>query len=291
MTIEELRKEMDAIDEKIADLFIERMEFASLIAEEKRKNKIAVESEERRKYVEQRIAGRVPKEYATYTRALFSTMMSLSYSYQNELIYQSSLGKRLGDILERSPTALPKKAAVAYSEEGAEEAVRLWFTQPDGAAFSHRGEVLDALDRGLCAYGVLATETGVSGYVHDLYDILLKHGCYILAKCSLDKGGKIRKFLLIAKKMEIFPDADKISFVMQLQNRPGALNAVLSKIYSMSINITKLETRDLHNDGSSWALYMDVEANVREEGVMTLLTEFESSPDRFSLLGCYAERS
>lgn len=290
MTIEELRKEMDALDEKIADLFIERMEFAALIAEEKRKNKLPVESEERRKYVENRIAGRVPKQYATYTRALFSTMMSLSYSYQNELVYQSSLGKILKDLLEQSPAGLPRRAAVAYAEDGAAEAVKAWFSQPDSASFSHRGEVLDALDQGICAYGVVATETGAAGYVHDLYDILLKHGCFILAKYNLDRGGKTKKFLLIAKKMQIFPDADKISFVMQLQNRPGALNAVLSKFYSMSINITKLETRDLYNDGSAWALYMDVEANVREEGVMTLLTEFESSPDRFSLLGCYPER-
>lgn len=290
MTIEELRAEMDAIDEKIADLFIERMEFAALIAEEKRKNKLPVESEERRKYVENRIADRVPKQYATYTRAFFSTMMSLSYSYQNELVYQSSLGKILKDVLEESPTELPKRAAVAYAEDGAEEAVNAWFKQPDGAAFSHRAEVLDAVDRGLCAYGVVATEVGSSGYVHDLYDILLKRGCFILAKYNSEKDGKIKKFLLIAKKMQIFPNADKISFVMQLQNHPGALNAVLSRFYSMSINITKLETRDLYNDGSTWALYMDVDANVREEGVMSLLTEFESSPCRFSLLGCYPER-
>ena len=74
---------------------------------------------------------------------------------------------------------------------------------------------------------------------------------------------------------------------MSLQNRPGALNAVLSKFYS----ITKLETRDVHGDGSVWSLYLDVEANVREEGVAALLTEFESSPDRFTLLGCYPEKT
>ena len=108
MTIEEIRKEMDALDDKIADLFVERMNCAALIAEEKRKNKLPVESEERRKYVENRIAGRVPKEYSSYARALFSTMMSLSYSFQNELVYQSSLGKILEDVLKES-AVLPGK--------------------------------------------------------------------------------------------------------------------------------------------------------------------------------------
>lgn len=61
MTIEEIRKEMDALDDKIADLFVERMNCAALIAEEKRKNKLPVESEERRKYVENRIAGGCPR--------------------------------------------------------------------------------------------------------------------------------------------------------------------------------------------------------------------------------------
>ncbi len=286
MTIEEIRKEMDALDDKIADLFVERMNCAALIAEEKRKNKLPVESEERRKYVENRIAGRVPKEYSSYARALFSTMMSLSYSFQNELVYQSSLGKILEDVLKES-AVLPGKATVAYGDDRAELAVRALFSRPDSLKLNGAGELFDALDKGLCDYGVVAASAGAAEYVHDGYDLLAKHGCYILARCETKQG----KFLLISKKLQIFPDADKISFIMSLQNRPGALNAVLSKFYSMGINITKLETRDVHGDGSVWSLYLDVEANVREEGVAALLTEFESSPDRFTLLGCYPEKT
>ena len=251
MTIEEIRKEMDALDDKIADLFVERMNCAALIAEEKRKNKLPVESEERRKYVENRIAGRVPKEYSSYARALFSTMMSLSYSFQNELVYQSSLGKILEDVLKES-AVLPGKATVAYGDDRAELAVRALFSRPDSLKLNGAGELFDALDKGLCDYGVVAASAGAAEYVHDGYDLLAKHGCYILARCETKQG----KFLLISKKLQIFPDADKISFIMSLQNRPGALNAVLSKFYSMGINITKLESRPIPGSDFDFRFYL-----------------------------------
>lgn len=93
----------------------------------------------------------------------------------------------------------------------------------------------------------------------------------------------------IRKEMDALDD--KIADLFVERMNCAALNAVLSKFYSMGINITKLETRDVHGDGSVWSLYLDVEANVREEGVAALLTEFESSPDRFTLLGCYPEKT
>lgn len=189
MTIEEIRKEMDALDDKIADLFVERMNCAALIAEEKRKNKLPVESEERRKYVENRIAGRVPKEYSSYARALFSTMMSLSYSFQNELVYQSSLGKILEDVLKES-AVLPGKATVAYGDDRAESAVRALFSRPDSLKLNGAGELFDALDKGLCDYGVVAASAGAAEYVHDGYDLLAKHGL-LYPRAVRDKAGKV----------------------------------------------------------------------------------------------------
>lgn len=141
----------------------------------------------------------MPKEYSSYARALFSTMMSLSYSFQNELVYQSSLGKILEDVLKES-AVLPGKATVAYGDDRAESAVRALFSRPDSLKLNGAGELFDALDKGLCDYGVVAASAGAAEYVHDGYDLLAKHGL-LYPRAVRDKAGKVPAHF---QKLQIF---------------------------------------------------------------------------------------
>ena len=112
----------------------------------------------------------------------------------------------------------------------------------------------------------------------------------ILENNIQDSNSNYTRFILIAKEMEFYSDARKISIMTTLpQNTPGSLNKLLSKFANLGINLTKLESRPIVGSSFEFMFYFDFECDIKGNGVQNLLSELDNSAEQFTFLGAYNE--
>ena len=82
MTIDELRREIDSIDDELLDLFQRRMAAAKQIGQYKKENSLAVKDSEREQKILSRLCEKAQPELAEYVKALFVSLIEMSRDYQ-----------------------------------------------------------------------------------------------------------------------------------------------------------------------------------------------------------------
>ena len=87
----------------------------------------------------------------------------------------------------------------------------------------------------------------------------------------------------------IYAGANKISLIIALDNRPGALDEVLSKLAALDIDMTKLESCPVAGSDFEFIFFLELEASVKDPSVRACLEEMERSCAQFQFLGNYAE--
>ena len=117
------------------------------------------------------------------------------------------------------------------------------------------------------------------------------YGLKLLETNVQDADNNYTRFILIAKEMELYDDANKISIMTTLpQNSPGSLNKLLAKFSNLGINLTKLESRPIVGSSFEFMFYFDFECDIKNKGVQNLLVELDDSTEQFTFLGAYREK-
>ena len=179
MDITELRKKIDGIDDQLVALFGQRMAVAAQIADYKKENHlpILVPGREREKLAD--VAKKAGPEMANYTRVLYSMLFELSRSYQSKLgDTPTELYKQITHAIETTPRLFPQQAMVAcQGVEGAysQIACEKIFKNPMIMYFKNFEGVFNAIDQGLCQYGILPIENSTAGSVKKVYDLMIRH--------------------------------------------------------------------------------------------------------------------
>ena len=378
MDLKELRTEIDKIDDELVRLFGARMDIAAQIADYKKENgmPILVPAREREKL--QDVAKKAGPDMANYTRVLYSMLFELSRSYQSKRTDErSALYHTIADAIENTPKLFPQAPMVAcQGVEGAysQIACEKMFKNPFIMYFKNFEAVFNAIDQGLCQYGILPIENSTAGSVKKVYDLMIRHNFSIvrtfrlkvdhnllvkpgtklsdikviysheqaLNQCSeflqamtgvnvvpvgntaiaaemvassdrsdiaaissrncadlysleniapsiQDKGNNRTRFICISKKMEIYPGSDKTSIMMVLNHKPGALYKVLARLYTLGINVTKLESRPIPDREFEFMFYFDLETSIYSEEFIQLMCELDELCEEFKYLGSYTE--
>ena len=115
------------------------------------------------------------------------------------------------------------------------------------------------------------------------------YGLKLVEEDVQDNGNNYTRFICISKNPEIYPGAEKTSVMMTLPHRPGALYNILSRLYSLGVNITKLESRPIPDKDFQFMFYFDIECNVYSEEFTRLIGELEVLSKDFRYLGSYSE--
>ena len=115
------------------------------------------------------------------------------------------------------------------------------------------------------------------------------YGLQCLASSVQDKGNNHTRFICISRNLEIYPGADKTSIMMILPHKPGALYKVLARMYTLGINVTKLESRPLPDREFEFMFYFDLETSIYSEEFIQLLCELDELCEEFKYLGSYTE--
>ena len=118
------------------------------------------------------------------------------------------------------------------------------------------------------------------------------YGLDVIAERVQDAVYNYTRFICISKDLEIYPDANRISIMLSLPHRPGALAAIISRFAAVDVNLTKLESRPIPGMDFEFSFVFDFEASPSDPAVLTLLSELSQDPEieRFEFLGAYQEK-
>ncbi len=207
--IEESRKKIDEIDREVIRLFKERMDVAAAVAEYKKANGLPIHDPARERQLLAKISELAGNDFSDYSKVLYSTIMSLSKSYQRALSgVDSEVYGKIEAALNSTEKMFPETAKVAcQGVEGAYSGIaasRL-FALPDITYCPSFDSVFDALDKGECEYGVLPLENSTAGSVVKIYDLMMHHNFSIVRSVRI----KIDHCLL-AKRGAVFSDIKEV---------------------------------------------------------------------------------
>ena len=378
MDIQELRKQINEIDEQLVKAFDARMKVALEIGKYKKENGLPVFDPARERAVLDKQTAAVDENMATYVKLLYNTLFDLSRSYQQRYMTQGSeITNHIAAALENTPQLFPKKAIVAcQGVEGAysQQACDKLFELPSIVYFKRFEGVFQAIESGLCQYGVLPIENSSHGSVTEVYDLMRKHRFHIVRSTKLkinhrllakpgvelkdvreifsheqaigqcseflktlkdvkvtvcentavaaqmvsrserkdvaaisapvcaalyglsviksdisNSDSNFTRFICIAKQLEIYPGASKMSLMLNVQHKPGALYSMIAKFSALGLNLTKLESRPLAGTDFEFMFYFDLDASVYDSAALQLLSELDAGPETFTYLGSYSE--
>ena len=380
MELQDIRADIDRIDDQLVRLFTERMDCAARIAASKRETGKPIRDHAREREIVNRLTKQAGEGCAPYVKALYSHIFDLSRSYQTRLNTRpGALAEKIERaIAQTQGRALPAHALVAcQGTEGSyqQQACEKLFQYPDILYFDSFDKVFSAVEKGMCQYGILPIENSTAGSVTQVYDLMEKHHFYIcgaqklrvdhkllrrdghsqtqireivsheqaLRQCSRflsahpeikvtrmentataaeyvarsdrddlaaiaskvcgalygldivaegisDSEYNYTRFICISRKLEIYPQARKLSLMLNLAHQPGALNAVVSRLALAGVNLLKLESRPIPGREFEFQFFFDMAASVADPDVVRLLSELEANCDKLVFLGCYDEQ-
>ena len=227
MELKELRTEIDKIDDELVRLFGARMEIAAKIADHKKENNlpILVPSREREKL--QDVAKKAGPEMANYTRVLYSMLFELSRSYQSKRNDErTELYHRIADAIENTPKLFPQVPMVAcQGVEGAysQIACEKMFKNPFIMYFKNFEAVFNAIEQGLCQYGILPIENSTAGSVKKVYDLMIRHNFSI-----------VRTFRLKVDHNLLVKPGTKLSDINEIYSHEQALNQCSEFLHNLT---------------------------------------------------------
>jgi len=189
MNIDTLNQEIDGIDDKLLSLFEQRMELAREMERCKQEMSLPVMDTERERKILYRLCERARPELAGYVKVLFSSLFEISRGHQKaQSHYDSAVKKLLDDAVQHTPETFPLRATVgcqgvegAYSQSACDKL----FSPADITYFNSFEGVFQAVDGGLCRFGVVPLENSSAGSVNEVYDLMNRYRFYIVRSVKL----------------------------------------------------------------------------------------------------------
>ncbi len=189
MDISDARREIDKIDVELTELFVKRMKLSKEIAAYKKDNNLPVFDKTREREIINKAADRAGKDMENYISVLYTTLFDVSRSYQKQLIGgKTELTGEIEKAFEETEEIFPARSVVAcQGVEGAysQYACDKLFSMPSIMYFNRFQGVFQAVESGLCKYGILPIENSTAGSVNEVYDLMRKHRFYIVRSIKL----------------------------------------------------------------------------------------------------------
>ena len=115
------------------------------------------------------------------------------------------------------------------------------------------------------------------------------YGLECLQESVQDKGNNYTRFICISRDLEIYPGADRTSLMATLPHEPGSLYNLLARMYTLGINLNKLESRPLPDRDFEFMFYFDLDTPVYAGEFIQLINELDEVCETFHYLGSYSE--
>ena len=187
--LKDIRAKIDAIDESLAKLYKERLEIVERVAAAKAATNSPVFDPARERAILSKVADFVGPEYENGAMRLFSTLFGISRARQRKILQgENALVTKIRQACKETSGVFPTRGVVACpGVKGgyAQQACSLLFTVPTIMYFRSFDKVFDAVEKGLCPYGILPIENSAAGSVASVYDLMDKHSFHIVKALRL----------------------------------------------------------------------------------------------------------
>ena len=188
MELSEIREKIDAVDDQLLDLFLQRMDLSEEVAAYKNEHHLPILNKERERAILAKVTER-SGEKERYAYHLFSTLFELARSRQAELIdAPTRVGAQIKAALADMNEVFPQTGLVAcQGVEGANSQVACDRLLPRGNIVYVKTfqAVVSAVESGLCKFGVLPIENSSNGSVRAVYELLQDHNLTIIRSTRL----------------------------------------------------------------------------------------------------------
>ena len=187
-SLEELREQLDVIDDQIVDLYQRRMDICEQVGEYKiNTGKKVFDKNREREKLSAVSAGVTNEFYKKGIRELFEQLMSMSRKLQYQLLTKRGALGRLPfigvDKLETENTRIVFQGTEgAYSQAAMEK-----YFGKDINSFHVQTfrDAMEAIEEGSADYAVLPIENSSAGAVSEVYDLLVEFENYIVGEVIL----------------------------------------------------------------------------------------------------------
>lgn len=186
--LDEIRQDIDALDQELLVLFEKRMACAREVAIYKKAHNMSIYASDRENaLLKNRMALLKDHSLEEFAGVFFQTMMDLSKQEQLNIIEELAAADR--NIVDNGGKENFKDIKVAYQGTpgaNSEQAAMLYFGEDaQKIAFHQFSDVFSAVKEGEVQYGIVPIENSTAGSVYDIYDLLGETGCFIVGEQNL----------------------------------------------------------------------------------------------------------
>lgn len=254
MDLNEIRKEIDGIDDELTGLFLKRMELVKGVAEYKRANNMAVLHKGREDDIVKRLTEGKDPLVSRNIATMYATLFDVSRSYQTMTLEKTD--EHFVELV-REMKEFPSSGTVAcqgLAGANSHHAVKTIFKEPEIKFYNHFEDVFNAVNNGECEFGVLPIENNIQGSVLSVYDLIKEHNCNIVksAKIKIDhtllgvKGAKLEDIKEIYSHEQALAQCkDFIKTLSGVKIVPCENTAIASKYIQDSNDKTKCAISDI----------------------------------------------
>lgn len=262
MELKDLRNQIDDIDDELVRLFVKRMEVSAQVADYKKEHNLPIHVPAREREILQDVAEKAGAGLENYSRVLYSMIFELSRSYQRKRNTKTTqLYQTITDSIENTPKLFPQAPMVAcQGVEGAysQIACEKMFRAPFIMYFKSFDGVFQAIEKGLCQYGILPIENSTAGSVKKVYDLMIHHNFSI-----------VRTFRMKVDHNLIANKGAKLSDIKKIYSHEQAINQCSDFLKNLNgVEIIPVENTAVAADMVARSGQLDVAAissNVCEE--------------------------
>lgn len=184
-TLEELREQMDEVDDQIAKLYRERMHLCDEIGAYKVRSGVKVLDRQREREKLQHVTGQMEDEFCKKgIRELFEQLMSMGRKLQYQRLVEAGTLGRLPFIGVDSLDAEGARVVFPGTEGAYSQAATEHYFGKNCNSFYVKTfrEAMEAIEEGSADFAVLPIENSTAGAVDEMYDLLVEFENYIVGE-------------------------------------------------------------------------------------------------------------
>ncbi len=244
--LQELREQIDKVDEQLVQLFGERLDISGEIARYKLENNMKVIDRDREEDKLSTVSSMMPDDFRKHgIQDMFEQLMAVSRKQQYKIMSENGRGLKLpfeqiseldssaNIVYQGVPGAYSQEAAIQYFGADAKlEPVKTW------------EDAMKAISICEADYAVMPIENSSAGSVNDVYDLLGFYDNYIVAE----------EYLKVEHSLLGMPDAD-IKDIQVVYSHPQGLMQCAQFLgehpewQQRSVNNTALAAKRVHDSG------------------------------------------
>lgn len=178
--LDDIRVEINAVDDELLNLIIKRLNLSKEVAAYKKANDIPILDRARELWILDNITEGKDADLVVPLRETYESLFRVSRRRQSQLIDpDDSFINAVVDTFTDEPFPATGTVAVTNDINDIQVAKGL-FNDPRLITLNNDMKIVDAVNSGLCQFGILPIEDNRSGAKSMTYDLLIKNTCHIV---------------------------------------------------------------------------------------------------------------